>query len=103
MFLKMLVLTVTKPPLPEWLNQNLEQLRRAYPNDLFEGTMKHVAIDPKTNTVATANEEHKHFPHKFVPRIRCLDCPGKIYIPVGFESHLKNKKHRETIEARLAG
>ncbi|RMZ82082.1 hypothetical protein DV737_g2193, partial [Chaetothyriales sp. CBS 132003] len=90
------------PPLPEWLKQNLEQLGRSYPKDRFEGTMKHVAIEPKTNAVVTANEEHKHFPHKFVPRIRCLDCPGKIYIPVGFESHLRNKKHRETVEAHYS-
>ncbi|RMZ83106.1 hypothetical protein DV738_g1222, partial [Chaetothyriales sp. CBS 135597] len=90
------------PALPEWLNQRLEQLRRSYPKDRFEGMMKHAAIDPKTKAVVAAIEEHKHFPHKFVPRIRCLDCPGKVYIPGGFESHLKKKKHRETVEARLA-
>jgi SWI/SNF-related matrix-associated actin-dependent regulator of chromatin subfamily B member 1 len=42
-----------------------------------------------------------------LPRIRCLDCPGKLYTPgpettVGnFEVHLKNKQHLENVKARL--
>ena len=40
--------------------------------------------------------------YKYVPRVRCGDCPGKIYVPMGFESHLKNKRHRENVDARLA-
>jgi SWI/SNF-related matrix-associated actin-dependent regulator of chromatin subfamily B protein 1 len=44
----------------------------------------------------------------FLPRIRCHDCPGKLYTPgpdttVGnFEVHLKNKGHREKVNARVA-
>jgi SWI/SNF-related matrix-associated actin-dependent regulator of chromatin subfamily B protein 1 len=42
-----------------------------------------------------------------LPRIRCLDCPGKLYTPgpektVGnFEVHLKNRQHREKVNTRL--
>lgn len=45
----------------------------------------------------------------FLPRIRCLDCPGKLYTPgpdttVGnFEVHLKNRHHRERVDARIGG
>lgn len=45
----------------------------------------------------------------FLPRIRCLDCPGKLYTPGpdmsanNFEVHLKNRQHREKVETRLSG
>lgn len=40
------------------------------------------------------------------PRIRCHDCPGKLYTPgtelcENFEVHLKNRSHREKVEERL--
>jgi len=41
--------------------------------------------------------------------VKCLDCPGKLYTPGpekgvnNFEVHLKNKMHREKVEARIAG
>lgn len=44
----------------------------------------------------------------FLPRVRCQDCPGKLYTPgpeetVGdFEEHLKNKEHRERAEKRIS-
>ena len=43
----------------------------------------------------------------YYPRIKCLDCPGKLYTPgpetgvTNFEVHLKNKLHREKVEDRL--
>lgn len=43
----------------------------------------------------------------YLPRIRCHDCPGKLYTPgpdttVGnFEVHLKNRLHREKVDARV--
>lgn len=43
----------------------------------------------------------------FLPRIRCLDCTGKLYTPgpdetVGnFEVHLRNSKHKQVVQARL--
>lgn len=42
------------------------------------------------------------------PRIRCDDCPGKLYTAMPeqtiekFEVHLKNKKHKAMVEERLA-
>lgn len=45
----------------------------------------------------------------YLPRIRCHDCPGKLYTPgpdttVGnFEVHLKNKGHREKVNLRVQG
>lgn len=43
----------------------------------------------------------------YYPRIKCLDCPGKLYTPGpetgvnNFEVHLKNKMHREKVEKRV--
>lgn len=45
----------------------------------------------------------------YYPRIKCLDCPGKLYTPGpetgvnNFEVHLKNKVHREKVDARVKG
>jgi SWI/SNF-related matrix-associated actin-dependent regulator of chromatin subfamily B protein 1 len=44
--------------------------------------------------------------HRFLPRIKCNDCPGKIYsagpehTAGNFEVHLKNRVHKERVEAR---
>ena len=42
----------------------------------------------------------------YYPRIKCLDCPGKLYTPgpdlglANFEVHTKNRLHREKVERR---
>ena len=42
----------------------------------------------------------------YLPRIRCNDCPGKVYttLPLSmvedFEKHLKNRLHRERVQER---
>ena len=94
-------LTLHQPPVPASVSTILSSLRNIYPNDKFEALMKHTAIDPTTNSIVPATPENSSLPHKYVPRVRCGDCPGKIYVPVGFESHLKNKRHREGVEARI--
>ena len=44
----------------------------------------------------------------YYPRIKCLDCPGKLYTPgpetgvTNFEVHLKNRVHREKVDIRVA-
>lgn len=44
---------------------------------------------------------------QWLPRIRCNDCPGKLYTAMpkdtaeGFEVHLKNRKHKEAVEERI--
>ena len=43
----------------------------------------------------------------YYPRIKCLDCPGKLYTPGpetgvnNFEVHLRNRLHREKVEKRV--
>lgn len=43
---------------------------------------------------------------QYLPRIRCLDCPRKLYTAVkdrvvdDFEVHLKNKMHKEQVMKR---
>ena len=43
----------------------------------------------------------------YYPRIKCLDCPGKLYTPGpetgvnNFEVHLRNRLHREKVERRV--
>ena len=43
----------------------------------------------------------------YYPRIKCLDCPGKLYTPGpetgvnNFEVHLRNRVHREKVDARV--
>ena len=45
----------------------------------------------------------------FMPRIRCNDCPGKLYtaqpgrVVEDFEVHLRNRQHREKVAARHSG
>ena len=42
----------------------------------------------------------------YMPRIRCNDCPGKLYTAVpgkvleDFEVHLRNRLHREKVAER---
>ncbi|KAI1311003.1 SNF5-domain-containing protein [Xylaria venustula] len=104
----------TPPPPPAWLVSALEQFRQeeAYQNDQFEGIMRYSAVD--TNTGApypipqAGQPTPPHVRFYFLPRIRCLDCPGKLYTPgpdssaSNFEVHLKNRAHKERVEARLA-
>lgn len=46
---------------------------------------------------------------KFLPRIRCNDCPGKLYtaspgrVVDDFEVHLRNRNHRERVGERREG
>ena len=43
----------------------------------------------------------------YLPRIRCRDCIGKLYTPgpemtvTNFEVHLRNRLHREKVDARV--
>ncbi|KAK7887938.1 SWI/SNF chromatin-remodeling complex subunit [Exophiala xenobiotica] len=96
------------PPPPDWLARDLERLRKIYPDDLFEAHMKHMAVDPKTQKLVAPTEANRSFVHKYVPRIRCPDCPIKTYMPgpgltaEGFEAHLKHKQHRSNVEERQA-
>lgn len=74
-----------RPTPPDWLKASAESLRGKYTHDRFELRPKGVGEW----------------------RIRCLDCPGKLYNPgpgetlTNFEVHLKNRAHRANVAARL--
>ncbi|KAI8634791.1 SNF5-domain-containing protein [Xylariaceae sp. FL1651] len=104
----------TPPPPPAWLVSALEQFKQedAYKNDQFEGIMRYSAVDTNTGMPFTVPQTGQptppHVRFYFLPRIRCLDCPGKLYTPgpdtsaSNFEVHLKNKAHKERVELRLS-
>jgi len=82
-----------------------------HPNDSFEGLMRHSAVNIQTDApcpAPAAGQPTDHIKWMYLPRIRCHDCPGKLYTPgpgttvEGFEVHLKNKQHREKVAARVA-
>ncbi|KAJ6275778.1 SWI-SNF complex subunit [Bipolaris maydis] len=109
------------PPPPPWLQQGLQDLRDRNPGELFESTMRYAVMneaaeDPKTGAVAPKQvridtltpgaplpANHKAY---FLPRIRCMDCPGKLYnagpeqTVNNFELHLKNRAHTENVRKR---
>lgn len=43
---------------------------------------------------------------QYLPRIRCIDCPGKLYNAGpghsvdNFQMHLNNRQHRQNVEKR---
>jgi SWI/SNF-related matrix-associated actin-dependent regulator of chromatin subfamily B protein 1 len=76
---------------------------RYTPVDIFTDTpLPSSAIPP--NAPPPANVKFMYF-----PRIRCHDCPGKLYTPgpgmtvENFEVHLKNRQHRERVDRRARG
>ncbi|KAI0058365.1 SNF5-domain-containing protein, partial [Artomyces pyxidatus] len=74
---------------PEWLTEATAAARLEYPNDRFEVISRNGP---------TGEREW---------RMRCLDCPGKLYVPgpqetlANFEVHLKNRAHRSSAEERV--
>ncbi|KAK4668559.1 SWI/SNF chromatin-remodeling complex subunit [Podospora pseudoanserina] len=106
---------IAAPPPPAWLTACLDELRRDYPNDIFDSTMRYFAINSETGNSMPLplTPEQMALPttkYVFLPRIKCADCPGKSYTVgpehtvKGFEVHLrKNNTHQERVRARLAG
>ncbi|KAI1661607.1 SNF5-domain-containing protein [Daldinia decipiens] len=102
------------PPPPAWLVTALEKFKQepAYANDRFEGIMRYSSVNSNTGAPVPLPQQGEPIPPHvrfyFLPRIRCLDCPGKLYTPgpdisaSNFEVHLKNKVHKEKVELRLA-
>ncbi|CAG8234667.1 unnamed protein product [Penicillium salamii] len=102
---------VLGPEPPSWLATGLNKLKQSHTNDSFEGVMRYSAVD--TNTLApVANpnnlQQGQKIKYQYLPRIRCHDCPGKLYTPGpgmtvdNFEVHLRNRQHKERVEERLA-
>ncbi|KAI9886502.1 MAG: glycosyl transferase [Watsoniomyces obsoletus] len=101
-----------KPDPPSWLTTGLTTLQRQYPYDSFTGIMRFAILDPITNKVRqdhfpTNKPLPKGFKAQFIPRIRCNDCPGKLYTPgpnttvQGFAVHLAYRNHRERVDRRI--
>lgn len=87
------------------------KLQETYPDDLFEGTMRYTAVSTVSDLPISIRPNEATPPDtKFMyyPRIKCLDCPGKLYTPGpetgvnNFEVHLKNRLHREKVEKRVS-
>ncbi|CAG8951916.1 hypothetical protein HYFRA_00005721 [Hymenoscyphus fraxineus] len=103
--------SVPPPQPPKWLIDGLDVLKTAYPADRFEAIMRHSAVDRDTRmplpTVPPGSEVPDNMEFMYLPRIRCQDCPGKLYTPgpeesvENFEVHLKNRQHRERVDARI--
>lgn len=74
--------------------------------------MRYSAIDTRTDLPTSMPAPGAPIPSTvkfmYLPRIRCHDCPGKLYTPgpgmtvENFEVHLKNRLHREKVDARAA-
>lgn len=71
--------------------------------------MRYFPVNPQTNqpmVVPQGQSLPADTTYTFVPRVKCRDCPGKLYTPgadgtaSNFEIHLKNKMHREKVNAR---
>jgi SWI/SNF-related matrix-associated actin-dependent regulator of chromatin subfamily B protein 1 len=101
--------------------QALQELRDKNPGESFESTMRYLImneshvnpetkkIEPKAakldnlSTSSPLPANHKSY---FLPRIRCMDCPGKLYnagpehTVNNFETHLRNRGHMNNVAKR---
>lgn len=92
----------------------MQTLRQTHPESDFEPLMRPYAVDINTARTVKANLEPGAGPPpgaklQFLPRIRCNDCPGKLYTALpgqvveDFEVHLRNRKHLNAVQDRLQG
>ncbi|KAK7940940.1 snf5/smarcb1/ini1 [Apiospora aurea] len=81
------------PPPPAWLTDALQKFKETdtYANDSFEGTMRYSAVDNTTESPAPMPQPGA-----------ALYTPGPDMSAENFLVHLKNRSHREKVEARLA-
>ncbi|KAL5614796.1 hypothetical protein BROUX41_004885 [Berkeleyomyces rouxiae] len=98
----------TPPPSPAWLIRSLNELAKTYPYDSFEALMKYSAVNPDTEQqIPPSQPPPPNAVYMFLPRVRCKDCPGKLYTPgpgqtaTNFEVHLKNRQHRDKVDLRI--
>ncbi|KAF2436181.1 SNF5-domain-containing protein [Tothia fuscella] len=95
------------PPPPPWLSKALQDLHQRYPQDSFEAIMRYTAVRRDNEPIrADAPVEPENMKYQWLPRVRCTDCPGKLYTPgpehtlENFEVHLRNRAHKTNVEAR---
>ncbi|SJL11676.1 uncharacterized protein ARMOST_15082 [Armillaria ostoyae] len=76
---------------PQWLATCMQGIQYRFPSDKIEVVIRKI----------TANSDPEW-------RIKCLDCPGKLFKPgpgetlSNFEIHLRNKGHVRAVEKRVA-
>lgn len=93
----------------------MSTLRTRYPDSSLTPLMRFTAVSTATNEpVRTEPYQAGAAPPEgvqwaYLPRIKCNDCPGKLYTAMpektveNFETHLKNRKHVERVERRKRG
>jgi hypothetical protein len=92
-----------------WLERVLTLLRKKYPNDSFEGTMSSYSFDAITKLPCPRpqpGQSSEGIKYMYLPRIRCHDCPGKLYAlgpGDNFVVHLRNRQHKERASRRIWG
>ncbi|CAK3901152.1 SWI SNF chromatin-remodeling complex subunit SNF5 [Lecanosticta acicola] len=102
------------PPPPPWLQQAIDTLRERHPDDKFEPVMKPYPVNPETGEISRqqlqpGDTAPPGLKLQYLPRIRCNDCPGKLYtaqpgrVVDDFEVHLRNNRHRLAVENRRSG
>lgn len=75
---------------------------KPYPVNSETGEITRTALQPGDPAPAGCKLQ-------YLPRIRCIDCPGKLYtaqpgrVVDDFEVHLRNNKHRLAVEKRKNG
>jgi len=83
------------PTPPAWTSRAHAALQAKYPDHRFGIILKARPADAPPDA-----------PDEW--RVKCHDCPGRLYNPGpeetlnNFEVHLKNRQHRERVEARIA-
>ncbi|KAL9531175.1 SWI/SNF chromatin-remodeling complex subunit [Sphaerulina musiva] len=105
------------PPPPPWLTESIATLRAEHPDDDFMPFMRAYTIDAETEATITKGRgpptaggvPAAGTKFQYLPRIRCNDCPGKLYTAVpgkviqDFSVHLRNRVHREMVNTRKQG
>ncbi|KAF2687705.1 SNF5-domain-containing protein [Lentithecium fluviatile CBS 122367] len=99
-------------PPPPWLKDALDELRANNPGERFEPTMRYSVIDQNTlqsvklDSLSASATLPPGYKAQYLPRIRCIDCPGKLYnagpnhTVDNFQMHLNNRVHRQNVEKR---
>lgn len=91
------------PEVPEWLHNQLKRLRKErYPHDVFDPLMRYLAVSDATEVSVDGRlEEPEVQPadtrFRFIPMIKCSDCPGRLYLAKDVEITSRNiDQHTET-------
>lgn len=70
--------------------------------------MRYTPVSLESDLPVSREAAPETIKYMYYPRIKCLDCPGKNYTPgpetgvSNFEVHLRNRGHREKVDARVA-